>query len=109
MPPKRKKGLSGVVGVGRALEADEQSLQEQEQLAPVPSKNRRRDKERPAYRGKARADGQALRTVSITLPADVLTEADTYVVQRKQVSSGYNRSALIEEALRAFLARTKKP
>lgn len=105
---KRRKGVAGVAGVSRALEADEQSLQEPGQPATVPSKKQTRKTSQPAYRGQARADGQPLRTLSITLPADVLVEADTYVVQRKQASSGYNRSALIEEALRALLARTKK-
>lgn len=101
MPPKRKKGLAGVVGAGRALEADEQSLQGQEQQAPATK--RARDREKPVYRGKARAEGKPLKTLSITLPADIVSQADMFVLHRKQDASGYNRSALVEEALRAFL------
>ncbi len=109
MANKRRKGLTGVVGVGRALEADERSLQEQEPQVPAPAKRQPRKKSQlPAYRGQARADGQPLRTLSITLPADVVVDADTFVLHRKQVASGYNRSALVEEALRAFLEAQAK-
>lgn len=108
MSTKRRKGLTGVVGVGRALEADEQSLQEQEARASAPTKRRPRKKNQPAYRGQARADGQPLRTLSITLPTDVVVDADMFVLQRKQSASGYNRSALVEEALRAFLKAQAK-
>ena len=101
MPPKRKKGLSEVVGAGRALEADQQSLQDQ--LEQAPGKKKARTRDQPVYRGKDRGDGQPLKTVSITLPADVIESADMYVLRRKQSASGYNRSALVEEALREFL------
>jgi len=108
MSTKRRKGLTSVVGVGKALEADEQSLQEQAPRASTPTKRQPRKTSQPAYRGQARADGQPLRTLSVTLPADVVGDADMFVLQRKQVANGYNRSALVEEALRAFLeAQTK--
>jgi len=101
MPPKRKKGLSEVVGAGRALDADEQSLKDQ--LGQAPGKKKARTRNQPVYRGKDRGDGQPLKTVSITLPADVIESADMFVLRRKQSASGYNRSALVEEALREFL------
>jgi hypothetical protein len=59
------------------------------------------------YRGQDRSGGEELQRLNVTLPSDVLLEADLYVAKRKrQAGQGaYNRSALIDEALRQYLAR----
>src|SRR5690625_2548435 len=101
MPHKTNKGATGVMGAGRELEAEEQSRKDQRGQAP--GKKKARTRNQPVYRGKDRGDGQPLKTVSITLPADVIESADMFVLRRKQSASGYNRSALVEEALREFL------
>lgn len=98
MPPKPRRGMLGVTGLGRAIEADTQSAE-----ASATAKANQEEGVVP-YRGKGRAPGSNLRTLSVTLPADLVRAADAYVLDRKQDASGYNRSAFIEEAVRNYLA-----
>lgn len=61
--------------------------------------------DRGAFRGHRRGSGAPLMKRSITLPRDVVFQADGHVLQRTATAGGesYNRSARIEEALRTFL------
>lgn len=62
--------------------------------------------DRGVFRGNRRGNGAPLMKLSITLPKDVVLKADAHVLERKGIagSESFNRSALIEEALRAYLA-----
>ena len=55
------------------------------------------------HRGTARAGEDVLAKTTVTLPRNLLATADRVVIERKRQEPSYNRSALLEEALRAFL------
>ena len=57
------------------------------------------------YRGVARARDDTLAKTTVTLPKGLIAEADRAVIDRKQLEPTFNRSALVEEALRAWLSR----
>lgn len=104
MSARNRKGMLGVSGVAAALKADE--------VPRRPNQEKSDDLDAmagPSYRGKSRAPGSALRTLSVTLPANLVLQADAFVLDRKQSVPSYNRSALIEEALRRFLSAREKP
>ena len=58
------------------------------------------------YRGKRRSENGSLTRITVTLPDDLLQRADERVLQRRRDAQGFNRSALIEEALRSLLDDT---
>ena len=98
MTPRPRKGMLGVSGLDQAMQSDEQAVEER-----APSKSQKRNPRAQSFRGKNRAPGSTLKTLSVTLPADLIRMADSYVLEQKQAASGYNRSALLEEALKSFL------
>lgn len=53
------------------------------------------------YRGMGR-DANLTKT-TVVLPADMLREIDHIVAERKGINQGFNRSALIELAIRYYL------
>lgn len=55
------------------------------------------------YRGKGRDD--KLTKTTVVLPTDIVNQMDRIVADRKFYNQGFNRSALIELALRTFLAK----
>ena len=55
------------------------------------------------YRGKERSENGSLTRITVTLPDDLLERTDLHVLERRRDARAYNRSALIEEALRAML------
>lgn len=62
---------------------------------------------RHGERGRERAED--LERVNLTLPADLIARADGLVLEQKRSGRrGYNRSALIQEALEAHLANQQK-
>ena len=60
----------------------------------------------PTYRGRNRSSSGELARITLTLPSDLLFSADTHVLKKRRHAKAYNRSALIEAALRAYLKRT---
>ena len=60
------------------------------------------------YRGAARAGTDSLAKTTVTLPKALITDTDLAVIDRKRSEPSFNRSALVEEALRAWLARNAK-
>ncbi len=57
----------------------------------------------PTYRGRHRSSNGRLSRITVTLPDDLLEAADTRVLERRRDAKGFNRSALIEEALQIYL------
>ena len=57
------------------------------------------------YRGAARAVDDALAKTTVTLPKALLAAADRAVIERKLLEPSFNRSAFVEEAMRAYLKR----
>jgi hypothetical protein len=55
------------------------------------------------HRGSARAGEDTLAKTTVTLPRNLLANADRVVIERKRQEPSFNRSALLEEALRAYL------
>jgi metal-responsive CopG/Arc/MetJ family transcriptional regulator len=55
------------------------------------------------YRGRDRGDGKKLVRLMITLPASLVTELDIVVTHYKQEDRGFNRGALVQEALMLWL------
>jgi metal-responsive CopG/Arc/MetJ family transcriptional regulator len=55
------------------------------------------------HRGASRAGEDTLAKTTVTLPKGLIAQADRAVIDRKQLEPTYNRSALVEEALRAWL------
>jgi|SRR5690625_2295254 len=95
MPQKKtKRGFADATGAGLALAADQATLAGPE-VHNTPSGAK--------HRGAARAQGQPLRTLSITLPPELVSRADAVVLQKKQSTASYNRSALVQDALEAYL------
>lgn len=99
MARRARKGMAGVKGLAGAIDADIAHKKENSDGKESGAQSTDR-----VYRGLSRAPGSTLKTLSVTLPVEVVRNADLYVVERKQSVPSYNRSALIEEALRAFLA-----
>ena len=58
-------------------------------------------------RGVARADSGRLVKASVTLPRELLLDVDYAVLMRKRIEPAFNRSAMVEEALRAHVASMK--
>ena len=57
-------------------------------------------------RGAARSSaGDPIDKVTITMPSSMIRSLDAVVYERKQTTRAYNRSALIQEAVEAFLKR----
>jgi len=57
------------------------------------------------FRGKSRSEQGSLSRITVTIPDELLEQADLYVLQRRRGAKGFNRSALIEEALRSLMDR----
>ena len=56
-----------------------------------------------SHRGVARAASGELVKASVTLPKELLQDVDLEVLMRKRSEPSFNRSALVEEALRAHM------
>lgn len=75
--------------------------------APRQSAQRATTPKHHGERGRERAED--LERVNLTLPADLISRADGVVLEKKRSGRrGYNRSALIQEALEAHLANQEK-
>jgi metal-responsive CopG/Arc/MetJ family transcriptional regulator len=59
-----------------------------------------------ALRGVARAASGELVKASVTLPRELLLDVDYAVLMRKRTDPAFNRSAMVEEALRAHVSVT---
>jgi metal-responsive CopG/Arc/MetJ family transcriptional regulator len=57
------------------------------------------------HRGATRAGDDVLAKTTVTLPRNLIAIADRLVVERKRQAPSFNRSALLEEALRDYLTR----
>lgn len=113
----RKKGLSGVrSGLAAAIDSDVLTPPEPTSKK-VPARKKPTPKtpaapaptEAAGLRGTGRAGkGETIEKVTITLPSGVIRAADKLVFERKRKTRAYNRSALIQEALQAYLTAPRK-
>lgn len=104
----RRKGASGIrSGLSTALDSDVITPAEPEAPTPSPRKTRTRRPpvgEPAGLRGAERAEeGDTIEKVTITMPASLVRSLDAIVFERKRATRAYNRSALIQEAVAAFL------
>lgn len=107
------KGASGVKPrtlAGASLDVD--SKMQEATPAPASEQEKAERKQAPrktsqavdGLRGAARAaEGDPIEKVTITLPRSTVMTLDEIVFERKRTTRAYNRSALIQEALTAFL------
>jgi len=105
----RRKGASGIrSGLSVALDSDAITPAEPQAATPPPRKGRARKAPAPlepaGLRGAERAaEGDTIEKVTITMPASLVRSLDAIVFERKRTTRAYNRSALIQEAVAAFL------
>lgn len=99
----KKKGVAHLrAGLAAAIDSSPVS---QPQSATSPPKQKSQPVQ-PAsgLRGSGRADeGEAIEKITITLPASIIQAADEIVFQNKRQNRAFNRSALIQKALQAYL------
>ena len=105
----RRKGASGIrSGLSAALDSDVITPAEPQAETPPKRKARARNTtvlhEPAGLRGTERAEeGDTIEKVTITMPASLVRNLDAIVFERKRTTRAYNRSALIQEAVAAFL------
>lgn len=105
----KRKGASGIrSGLSAALDSDVITPAEPQTAPPPPRKGRARKASAPVepsgLRGTERAAaGDPIEKVTITMPASLVRDLDAIVFERKRTTRAYNRSALIQEAIAAFL------
>lgn len=106
----RRKGASGIrSGLSVALDSDAITPAEPQAATPPPPRKGRARKapaplEPAGLRGTERAaEGDTIEKVTITMPASLVRSLDAIVFERKRTTRAYNRSALIQEAVAAFL------
>lgn len=109
----RRKGASGIrSGLSTALDSDAITPAETSSPPGPTSRGGQRKvvvaQEEPAgLRGTERIEeGDSIEKVTVTLPASLVRVLDQIVFERKRITRAYNRSALIQEAVAAFLVAT---